>query len=141
MLKKTITYMDYNDVERNEDFYFHLNKAEIMEMQLSTDGTLTTYIEEIVKTKDVPKIVEIFKKLILKSYGKKSPDGKRFIKSQEITDEFEQSEAYSELFMELATDAEAGANFVKGIVPKEMQANIEANEAGTPIKLVGEVNE
>ena len=138
MLKKEITYTDYNGVERTEAYYFNLNKAEIMEMQLGVDGTLTSYIEEIVNTKNVPKIIEIFKKLLLKSYGKKSLDGKRFIKSQEQTDEFEQSEAYSELFMELATDADAGAAFVNGIVPKEM-LEASASVDAAPIKLVGDV--
>lgn len=119
MLKKTITYTDYNNVERTEDFYFNLSKAEIMELELSTTGGLAEMINKIVAEKNAPAIIEIFKKLILKAYGEKSPDGKRFIKSDEIAAAFSQTEAYSQLFMELATDADAAAKFVNGIVPVE----------------------
>lgn len=117
MLKKTFTYTDYNGVERTEDHYFNLSKAELMEMELSTTGGLAEMINNIVAAQDAPAIVKIFKELVLKAYGKKSPDGRRFIKSQELADEFSQTEAYSQLFMELATDADAAAKFVNGIVP------------------------
>ena len=117
MLKKTITYVDYNEVERTEDFYFNLSRAEIMEMELSTTGGLSEMISRIVKAQDAPAIVKVFKELILKAYGEKSADGKRFIKSQEISDAFAQTEAYSILFMELSTDADAAAKFVNAIVP------------------------
>lgn len=120
MLKKTITYTDYKDVERTEDFYFNLTKAEIMEMEMSTSGGLAEAIQRIVAAQDAPAIIKIFKELVLKAYGIKSPDGKRFIKSDEIAAEFSQTEAYSQLFMELATDADAAAKFVNGIVPAEM---------------------
>lgn len=117
MLKKTITYTDYNGVERTEDFYFNLTKAEVMEMEMSTTGGLAEMINRIVAAQDAPAIIKIFKELVLKAYGVKSPDGKRFIKSEQLRDEFEQTEAYSQLFMELATDADAAAKFVNGIVP------------------------
>ena len=117
MLKKTITYTDYNGVERKEDFYFNLTKAEIMEMEMSISGGLTEMINRIVAAQDAPAIVKIFKELVLKAYGIKSPDGKRFIKSDEISTEFSQTEAYSQLFMKLATDADAASRFVNGIVP------------------------
>lgn len=117
MLKKTITYTDYNGVERTEDFYFNLSKAELMEMEMSTTGGLSEMIQKIVDTKDVPAIVAIFKDLVLKAYGEKSPDGKRFVKNDELREAFSQTEAYSELFMELATDAEAASAFMNGIVP------------------------
>lgn len=120
MLKKTITYVDYNGAERTEDFYFNLSKAEIMEMELSTTGGLAETIQKIVNAKDAPAIVKIFKDLVLKAYGEKSADGKRFVKSQEISEAFSQTEAYSQLFMELATDADAAAAFVNGIVPKDI---------------------
>lgn len=120
MLKKTITYNDYNGVERTEDFYFNLSKAEMLEMEMGTSGGLAEMIQKIVAAQDAPSIIRVFKDLVLKAYGEKSPDGKRFIKSEEISTEFSQTEAYSQLFMELATDAEAGAAFVNGIVPKEM---------------------
>ena len=124
MLKKTITYTDYNGVERKEDFYFNLTKAEIMEMEMSISGGLTEMINRIVAAQDAPAIVKIFKELILKAYGVKSPDGKRFIKSDELATEFAQTEAYSQLFMELATDADAASAFVNGIVP-----NVEGMES------------
>ena len=117
MLKKTITYTDYNGVERKEDFYFNLTKAEIMEMQLSTTGGLSELLTKIVDSKDVPSIIKVFKELILKAYGEKSEDGRKFIKSDEISTAFAQTEAYSQLFMELATDADAASKFVNGIAP------------------------
>lgn len=117
MLKENITYTDYNGSERTEDFYFNLTKAEIMEMELSTTGGLSEMISRIVAAKDAPAIIKVFKDLILKAYGQKSADGKRFIKSKELSDEFAQTEAYSILFMRLATDADAAAKFVNAIVP------------------------
>lgn len=122
MLKRTITYTDYNDVERTEDFYFNLTKAEIMEMELSTTGGLSEMITRIVNAKDAPAIIKIFKDLILKAYGEKSADGKRFVKSPEISEAFAQTEAYSILFMELSTNADAAAKFVNAIVPAGDQA-------------------
>lgn len=117
MLKKTITYTDYNGAERTEDFYFNLSKAEVMEMEMSTSGGLAEMIKKIVAAQDAPAIIKIFKDLVLKAYGEKSPDGKRFIKSEEIATAFSQTEAYSQLFMELATNADEAAKFVNGIVP------------------------
>ncbi len=102
MLKKTITYIDYNGVERTEDFYFNLNKSEILEMEMGTTGGFVEMVQKIVAAKDAPAIIAIFKDLILKAYGEKSLDGKRFVKSKELSDAFAQTEAYSQLFMELA---------------------------------------
>lgn len=119
MLKKTITYTDYNGTERTEDFYFNLSKAEVMEMEMSTSGGMAETIQRIVAAQDAPAIIKIFKDLVLKAYGEKSPDGKRFIKSDEIAAAFSQTEAYSQLFMELATDADAAAKFVNGIIPTD----------------------
>lgn len=117
MLKKTMTYTDYNGLERTEDFYFNLTEAEIMEMEMTTDGGLAEMITSIVNAKDASAIIKIFKELILKAYGEKSPDGKRFVKSASISEAFAQNPAYSKLFMELATDADAATAFVNGIVP------------------------
>lgn len=117
MLKKTITYTDYNGVERTEDFYFNLTKAELMEMEIGTTGGMADMIKRIIDAKDAPAIIKIFKELVLKAYGEKSADGKRFVKSEEISNGFAQTEAYSQLFMELATDADAAAAFVNGIIP------------------------
>lgn len=133
MLKKTMTYTDYNGVERTEDFYFNLSKAEIMEMELSTTGGLAEMIKRIVAAQDAPAIIKIFKELVLKAYGEKSADGKRFIKNDEITTGFAQTEAYSQLFMELATDSDAAAAFVNGIIPNTPGAE---NAAPANIKLV-----
>lgn len=120
MLKKVIKYTDYDGNERKETFYFNLSKAEIAEMELSTSGGLAQMIQKIIDEKDNPRIVQIFKDLILRSYGEKSPDGKRFIKSKEISDGFAQTEAYSELFIELASDADAASAFINGIVPADV---------------------
>ena len=117
MLKKTITYVDYNGTERKEDFYFNLSKAEIMEMEMGTTGGMVEMINRIVAAQDAPAIIDVFKKMILTAYGEKSADGKRFIKSKEISEAFSQTEAYSQLFMQLATDADAASKFVNGIVP------------------------
>ena len=120
MIKETINYTDYNGVSRTEDFYFNLTKAEVMELEMSTKGGLAEMIQRIVAAQDQPAIIKIFKDLIIKAYGVKSPDGKRFIKNQEVVDEFVQTEAFSELFMKLATDADAAAKFVNGIVPADL---------------------
>lgn len=126
MLKKTITYFDYNDVERTEDFYFNLSKAEIMEMEMGTTGGLAEMINKIVQTQDAPAIIKVFKDLILKAYGERSADGKRFEKKNGVLAEaFAETEAYSQLFMELATDADAAARFVNGIIPKDMQQDVQ----------------
>lgn len=126
MLKKTITYPDYNGVERTEDFYFNLSKAEVMEMEMSTSGGLAEMITKIVAAQDAPAIIKIFKDLVLKAYGEKSLDGKHFVKSEEIATAFSQTEAYSILFMELATDADAAAKFVNGIIPANIDKMAQA---------------
>lgn len=118
MLKKTVTYTDYNGTERTEDFYFNLSKAELTEMELSIDGGMTTMLNEIVAAKDGAKIIKAFKDIVLKSYGEKSPDGRRFIKSKELADAFSQTEAYSIIFMELATSDDAAADFIKAVMPE-----------------------
>lgn len=120
MLKKTVTYVDYNGVERTEDFYFNLTKAEVAEMELSVQGGFSKMLEEIVASKDNVQIVNLFKQMVLKSYGEKSPDGRRFIKSDEIAQAFAQTEAYSEIFMELALDEKKAADFVNGILPANL---------------------
>lgn len=123
MLKQTIKYTDYNGVEREEAFWFNLNKAELMEMEMSTVGGFAEMIEKIIAAQDTPTLVKIFKEFILKAYGEKSPDGRGFMKLDEygrpLSRKFVQTEAYSELFMKLSTDAEAAAAFINGIVPAE----------------------
>lgn len=118
MLKKEITYFDFDGNSRTENFYFNLTKAECMEMELGTSGGMQQMIEKIISEQDNKKIVEVFKEIILRSYGEKSPDGKHFYKSPEISASFAATEAYSELFMELATNADAASKFINGVVPQ-----------------------
>lgn len=120
MLKKTVTYVDYNGVERTEEFYFNLSKAEVTEMELSVEGGFSKMLEEIVKSNDNARILELFKEMVLKAYGEKSADGRRFVKSKELSEAFSQTEAYSEIFMELAMDEKAAAAFVNGIMPANL---------------------
>ncbi len=120
MIKKTVTYTDYNEVERTENFYFNLSKAEVLEMEMSTAGGMAESIQKIIDAKDTPAIIRVFKDLVLKAYGVKSDDGRRFIKSKELSEEFSQTEAYSQIFMELATNADEAAKFVNGIVPADL---------------------
>lgn len=119
MYKKTIKYTDYDGNEREEDFYFNLSKAELMEMEMGTTGGMRKMLEKIVSAQDTAKIIEMFKLIILKAYGEKSDDGKRFIKSKELSEAFSQTEAYSILFTELATDEQAASYFVNAIIPQE----------------------
>ena len=123
MLKKTITYVDYNDTERTEDFYFNLNEAEMVEMEAGIKGGYTEWVQQVVQAKDGPTIMKLFKDFISKAYGRKSLDGVRFEKSKEISDAFMQTEAYNVLFMELVTDADAAAKFVNAVVPKPKKNN------------------
>lgn len=122
MLKKTITYTDYNGVERTEDFWFNLTEAELMEMELGKAGGLTASLKRIVDAQDIPAIVKEFKYILLKAYGKKSDDGRRFIKSEAISEEFSQTEAYSKLFMELSMNSDAASEFVNGLIPNRKPA-------------------
>lgn len=122
MLKKTITYTDYNGVERTEDFYFHFNKAELAEMEMGTAGGYAEMIKKIIAAQDAPTLIKIFKEIVLKAYGIKSDDGKRFMKSPEIAEAFSQTEAYSDIFMKLATDADEAQKFVNGIMPTDLAA-------------------
>lgn len=118
MLKKTITYTDFNGTERTEDFYFNLTKAEVVEMEMRINGGYSEMLNRIVAAQNAPAIMKNFKDFIFRSYGIKSPDGVRFEKSDEISRAFMQTEAYSILFMELCTDAEAAAAFVNAVLPK-----------------------
>lgn len=118
MIKWPITYTDYNGEERTEDFYFNLNKAEVMEMNLNANGVYGEYLQRIVDQRDVKALAEEFKRIITKSYGEKSDDGRRFVKSDAISDAFMQTEAYSELYIQLATDPDAAKKFIEGVLPK-----------------------
>lgn len=121
MIKKTITYNDYNNVERTEDFYFNLSKAELTEMELSISGGLVATIQKITAEQDNPKLVALFKDLILRSYGEKSLDGRTFDKSEAIVNKFKHTEAYSELFMSVCEDTAVAVEFVNGIIPETIK--------------------
>lgn len=126
MIKKTITYTDYDGNVRTEDFHFNLTKAELVDFELDQAGGLQKVIEKITKEQDTRRLKDLFKEIILRAYGQKSMDGRRFIKTPELTKEFTETEAYSQLFMECATDANAAAAFINGIIPNDMQASAES---------------
>lgn len=132
MYKITETYTDYDDNQRTEDFYFNYSEAELADMQFSISGGLAGMIDKIIKTNDTPELVKLFRELIQKAYGEKSNDGRRFMKSTEKTKEFTETEAYSQIYMRLATDTKAATEFINNVVPKNMrdkmqQANAQQN--------------
>lgn len=136
MLKKTITYTDYNGNDRTEDFYFNLSKSELATMQMSVDGGLKERLELIVQKQNIPALIETFRDLIHRSYGEKSPDGRQFLKKDanghDLATAFEQTEAYDQLFMELCYNAEAASKFVNGVLPKDLSEAVEKAQ-GKPI--------
>lgn len=136
MLKKTITYEDFNGNERTEDFYFNLTKSEIAEMELGVNGGMNELLGRVIQKQDGAVIMKVFKDILLKAYGEKTLDGKRFEKSEELSIAFSQTNAYDQLFMELVTDAKAAAAFVTGIMPADMQKEIRKQDipALTPIQ-------
>lgn len=133
MLKKTVTYKDFNDEEVTEELFFHLSKAELIELEMSHSGGLSEALKRIIAAEDGKAIIAEFKNIILGAYGKKSPDGRRFIKNQAIREEFESSEAYSTLFMELVTDTQAAIDFINGIVPRDMVEQVGATVTQLPV--------
>ena len=126
MFKKTMTYTDWNGVERTEDVYFNLSKAELVEMQLTTEGGFNNFIDRIVKAKDTVTLIKLYKELILKAYGRKTDDGRRFEKSEEISREFSETPMYSDLYIELVSDEAAGAVFIKGIMPANLAEQLDS---------------
>lgn len=125
MLKKTITYNDLDGNPVTEDFYFNLNKAEIAEMELSYEGGLSAHLQKVIETRNGAEVIAAFKNILVLAIGRRSEDNRRFVKSQEITQEFLETEAYSVLFMELVTNAESAANFIEGIMPPDMVAQLQ----------------
>lgn len=120
MYKKVITYTDYNDVERTETHWFNLSESELAEMEYGVTGGMTQMLQNIVDAKDAPSLMKTFKEIIFRSYGIKAPDGIHFIKSDEISRNFSQTEAYSKFFMELITNDNAAAEFINGIIPNKV---------------------
>ena len=134
MVVEKIKYTDFNGLEREEEFMFNLTEAEITEMELTTDGGLSDSIKKIIAAQDTPQIIKVFKMLLLKSYGEKSADGRRFVKSDKLSEEFAQTNAYSQLFMKLATDDKAAVAFINGIMPDSMQEKAAGNNPSlTPV--------
>ena len=121
MIKKTIEYTNYNGEKVKEDLYFNLSKAEIMEYELGFAGGMSKHLTEIIEAENVTELVALFKNLLLLSYGVKSSDGRTFqkkdIDGRPLSIGFSQTEAYSELFMELATNSDLASEFVNGIMP------------------------
>lgn len=122
MIKKTITYTDYNGNQRTESFWFNLTKAEVTRMEMSVQGGMAEMIDRIIAAQDAPSLISTFETMIQKSYGVKTPDGRGFVKRPEDLENFMATEAYSELFMELVTNAAAAAEFVNGIMPNDPES-------------------
>lgn len=125
MLKKTVTYTDYNGVERTETFYFHYTEAEILDMEMSTEGGFAERIQKIIDAKDQVSLMKLIKKFVIDAYGIKSEDGKRFIKNDKVKTEFLESPAYSKIWMELVMDDEVAADFVNNVIPSDMKGTLE----------------
>jgi hypothetical protein len=125
MLKRDITYEDFNGETVTDTFYFNLTKTEIIQLQFGYEGGLEAAIRKIIEAEDGKSLIEEFQKIVLAAYGVKSDDGKRFIKSEQLREEFSQTAAYDALFMDLATNEDSAADFVKGVVPKDLTAELE----------------
>lgn len=129
MIKKTITYTDFNGNERTEDHYFNLSKAELMRMEMGVKGGMTEMLNRMIAAQDAPALIEVFEELIRKSYGVKTPDGKGFVKRAEDYEAFVSTEAYSELFIELISSPEASAEFFNGVIPANLAKQVEEEMA------------
>ena len=121
MIKKTISYVDYDGTKRTEDFYFNLSKAELMEMQTSMEGGMRGYIQRIMAANNQVELMKLFKNILLMSYGKKSDDGRLFVKNDSIRAEFEAHPAYSEIYMELMSNEQKAADFINGLIPADLR--------------------
>lgn len=127
MIEKKVTYKDYDGVERTEVFRFHLNQSELIEMDALMPGGMEKTLKMISEKKDTPSLMRAFKTILMKAYGEKSADGRRFMKSDEISHAFEETPAYDKIFMELVSgDGNDTLAFIRGIMPEEMQKEIAA---------------
>lgn len=129
MIHETVTYKDWNGLERTETFYFHFTQAELMEMEMSTEGGFAERVQRMIDAKNTAELIKIVKKFVLDAYGEKSADGRRFMKNEELRTAFVECPAYSEIFMKLATDSEAASKFVNGVVPADMAERVAAAQA------------
>lgn len=137
MYKKTIAFTDYNGIDREEDFYFNLNESEVIKLELRVPGGLTAMMQRIVKKQDSQQIIDTFEDLIRAAYGEKSPDGREFVKSPELTKRFIETEAYNKFFMELCTDSKSAAEFFNGIIPQKMNAEVGDKSINPPTLMPG----
>lgn len=134
MLKKTMTFTDYEGNERTEDHYFNLTKSECLKMEMSTNGGMTKLITKLIQTQNMPEVMKIFENILAQSYGEKSLDGRQFIKSPELFTAFAQTPAYDQLFFTLCTDADEAAKFINAIIPNEVvQAEGQAGNNVVPM--------
>lgn len=136
MLKREITYEDFNDEKVTDVFYFNISKPELVEMELEFEGGLTSLIKKLIETKNFRELILMFKKIVLMAYGEKSDDGKQFVKNDTLRERFSQMAAYNVLFMELATDSNAAAEFLKGALPKDLVVDLDKTLAETPLTAV-----
>jgi len=139
MIKKTVTYEDFNGEKKTKELWFHFSESEITNEELTTEGGLYNTIRKMTEEQDRIMLAKLFRQIILKSYGEKSADGERFMKSQEIMDNFEHSAAYDALYMELATDTQKVSDFVKGTLPKNLAARVDEELAKNPQLTLPEV--
>lgn len=127
MVKETIKYIGFDDQAREEDFYFNLNKTELMEAELSVPGGLSVAFEKAMKAKNVAAIVFMFRDLLWRAYGEKTPDGRGFHKSPQLTQSFVETPAYDKLFMELVTSEDKARIFLDNLMPKDLLAEAQKN--------------
>lgn len=134
MIKKTITYTDYNGNERTEDFYFHISQAKLLELEVGAEGGYGKMLENIAHSGDGATIIKTFKQFILGSYGIKSADGRSFEQSEEISRQFENTEAYSVLLMELCNDPKVALEFITSVLPlnNDQKAEVEKKISELP---------
>ena len=137
MIKETIKFTDYNGLARTEDHYFNLTKAELLKMEMSTKGGYGDMVQRLIDAQDMPAVYAIFEELVHKAYGVKSPDGREFIKNDEVRNKFIQSEAYSELIWSLAMDADKAQKFVNGLMPAELIAQLQKEQENAVTAIPG----
>ena len=124
MIKRTVTYEDYNGEKRTETFYFHYTEAEILDMEMSEEGSFAERIQRIIDAKDNTALMKLIKKFVIDAYGVKSDDGKRFMKNDEVKAAFLECPAYSDIFMDMVTDEDIAAEFVNGVIPNTMKDRV-----------------
>lgn len=132
MLKREIAYEDFDGNKRTEVFYFNISKPELIELEAEVQEGFSDWIRSVVAAEDNKTLIQQFKKVVLMAYGQRSEDGQRFIKSDQLREEFSQTNAYNELFMELATDDKAAATFLIGVMPRDMRGQLAAIDTADP---------